>query len=60
VPPANLRIAELRVRRISVGSALALGAFIRAAKNLAANQSFDSLGEVAPFAELNDLFATRS
>lgn len=57
------RIADLGVRRISVGSALASvawGAFIRAAKNLASNQSFDSLAEAAPFAEVNDLFATRS
>lgn len=56
------RIAELGVRRISVGSALALvasGAFIRAARKLANDQSFDALAEAAPFGELNDLFTPR-
>ena len=57
------RIAELGVRRISVGSALASvawGAFIRAAKNMAENKSFDSLADAAPFAELNGLFSDRA
>ena len=57
------RIAELGVRRISVGSALASvawGAFIRAAKNMAENKSFDSLAEAAPFGELNSLFSDRA
>lgn len=56
------RIAELGVRRISVGSALSLvawGAFIRAARSLA-QQSFDALAEAEPFAELNNLFANRT
>jgi 2-methylisocitrate lyase-like PEP mutase family enzyme len=57
------RIAHLGVRRISVGSALASvawGAFIRAAREMATNQSFDSLAEAAPFPELNSLFANRT
>lgn len=57
------RIAELGVRRISVGSALALvawGEFTRAAREMAQNRSFDSLAEAASFAELNELFAERS
>ena len=56
------KIAELGVRRISVGSALATvawDAFIRAAQSLATNQSFDGLVEKSPFGELNDLFASR-
>jgi len=57
------RIADLGVRRISIGSALASvawGAFIRAARGLAIDHSFDSLAEAAPFSELNDLFAHRN
>jgi 2-methylisocitrate lyase-like PEP mutase family enzyme len=57
------KIADLGVRRISVGSALAAvawGAFIRAARNLATGPSFDSLAEAASFAELNELFAQHS
>jgi len=56
------QIADLGVRRISVGSALASvawGAFMRAASNMAKNDSFDSLSEAASFAELNQLFAVR-
>ncbi|MFL5542359.1 MAG: oxaloacetate decarboxylase, partial [Longimicrobiaceae bacterium] len=52
------RLAELGVRRVSVGSALARvawGAFMRAAQALAAG-SFDGLGDAASFAELNALF----
>jgi 2-methylisocitrate lyase-like PEP mutase family enzyme len=52
------RLADLGVRRVSVGSALARvawGAFMRAAQGLAAG-SFDGLGDAAPFAELNALF----
>jgi 2-methylisocitrate lyase-like PEP mutase family enzyme len=54
------RLEDLGVRRISVGSALARvawGAFLRAAKGLLAG-SFDALGDAAPFAELNELFAS--
>jgi 2-methylisocitrate lyase-like PEP mutase family enzyme len=56
------RIADLGVRRISVGSALAIvawDAFIRAAQSMATDQSFDCLTERARFAELNSLFAAR-
>jgi 2-methylisocitrate lyase-like PEP mutase family enzyme len=53
------QLADLGVRRVSVGSALALvawGAFIRAAKSIAATGSFDAFADAAPFSELNDLF----
>jgi 2-methylisocitrate lyase-like PEP mutase family enzyme len=55
------RIAELGVRRISVGSALARvawAAFMRAARGLFAG-SFDGLTDAATFRELDELF-TRS
>jgi 2-methylisocitrate lyase-like PEP mutase family enzyme len=64
-PSADLsvsRLADLGVRRISVGSALARaawGAFIRAARNLAEEGSFDGLEGAAPFGELNGLFGDR-
>jgi 2-methylisocitrate lyase-like PEP mutase family enzyme len=51
--------ADLGVRRISVGSGLALvawGAFIRVASDIQANGSFKLLGEGAKSAELNKLF----
>jgi 2-methylisocitrate lyase-like PEP mutase family enzyme len=54
------RLTDLGVRRISVGSALsavAWGAFIRAAREIAESGTFDSLSSAAPFAELNNLFA---
>jgi 2-methylisocitrate lyase-like PEP mutase family enzyme len=52
-------LADLGVRRISVGSALARvawGAFMRSAQDIMATGSFDSLGAGAPFSELNALF----
>jgi 2-methylisocitrate lyase-like PEP mutase family enzyme len=55
------RLADLGVRRVSVGSALARvawGAFLAAARSLAEEQSFDALTG-APFAELNALFEGR-
>jgi 2-methylisocitrate lyase-like PEP mutase family enzyme len=55
-------LAELGVRRISVGSALARtawAAFMRAAQRIAASGEFDDLAGAAPFAELNDLFGGR-
>lgn len=55
------RLADLGVRRISVGSALARvawGAFIRAAKDLEQG-SFEAFGEAATFKELNDIFDIR-
>jgi 2-methylisocitrate lyase-like PEP mutase family enzyme len=53
------RLADLGVRRISVGSALsrvAWGAFLRAARSLAIEGSFDGLAGAATFAELNQVF----
>jgi 2-methylisocitrate lyase-like PEP mutase family enzyme len=52
-------LADLGVRRISVGSALATvawGAFIRAAQSIRHTGNFDALRPAASFAELNDLF----
>lgn len=57
------RLADLGVRRISVGSALARvawGAFIRAAYSIRETGRFDSLADAASFAELNDLFLKRA
>ena len=53
-------LAELGVRRISVGSGLALaawGAFARAAREIADNGRFESLAGGMSFSELNQLFA---
>jgi 2-methylisocitrate lyase-like PEP mutase family enzyme len=53
-------LAELGVRRVSVGSGLARvawGAFIRAAKALADEGSFQGFDGAASFAELNAVFA---
>jgi 2-methylisocitrate lyase-like PEP mutase family enzyme len=64
-PDAGLdvaRLAELGVRRISVGSALARvawGAFARAARTLADIGSFDGLADAMPFSELEALFGPR-
>lgn len=52
-------LAGLGVRRISVGSGLALaawGAFLRAAQDIKTNGTFNLLANSAPFAELNELF----
>jgi 2-methylisocitrate lyase-like PEP mutase family enzyme len=65
-PDPNLTLAKLTdlgVRRISVGSALARvawGGFMRAAQDIATTGTFDSLGEGAAFAELNDVFKRTS
>lgn len=56
------RLAELGVRRISVGSALsrvAWGAFMRAARALR-DGSFDALADAATFRELDELFVSRA
>lgn len=56
------RLAELGVRRVSVGSALARvawGAFIEAAKSIKQTGSFDGLAGAVPFAHLNEVFTTR-
>ena len=52
-------VAAMGVRRISVGSSLARAAwtgFIRAAKTIAAEGSFEGFDGIVPFAELNDFF----
>jgi 2-methylisocitrate lyase-like PEP mutase family enzyme len=53
------RLADLGVRRVSVGSAFArtaLGAFLRAARELAKDGSFEGLAGASPFPELNASF----
>jgi 2-methylisocitrate lyase-like PEP mutase family enzyme len=53
------RLADLGVRRISVGSALACaawGGFMRASRGIAQSGSFETLSDGAPYAEINDLF----
>jgi 2-methylisocitrate lyase-like PEP mutase family enzyme len=57
------RLADLGVRRVSVGSALARvawGAFIRSARSIAATGTFDSFADAAPFGEINDVFWRRN
>lgn len=52
-------LANLGVRRVSVGSGLALaawGAFLRAAQEIQTTGTFNLLANNAPSAELNDLF----
>jgi 2-methylisocitrate lyase-like PEP mutase family enzyme len=60
VPGLTLaRLADLGVRRVSVGAALARvawGAFLRAARELAHSGSFDAFEGAIPFAELNGFF----
>jgi 2-methylisocitrate lyase-like PEP mutase family enzyme len=56
------RLADLGVRRISVGSALACvawGAFIRAARTIATTGEFDIFADAIPFAEINEVFSKR-
>jgi 2-methylisocitrate lyase-like PEP mutase family enzyme len=56
-------LADLGVRRISVGSSLACvawGAFIRSAQNIASTGTFDSFADAVPFSEINGVFAKRS
>ena len=56
------RLADLGVRRISVGSSLARvawGAFMRSARDIAETGTFDSFGDAASFAELNRVFEGR-
>jgi 2-methylisocitrate lyase-like PEP mutase family enzyme len=53
------QLADLGVRRISVGSGLALatwGAFLRAAKDIKTNGTFNLLANGAKTADLNELF----
>lgn len=54
------QLADLGVRRISVGSGLALaawGAFDRAAREMADGGTFAALAEAAPFSDLNKIFS---
>jgi 2-methylisocitrate lyase-like PEP mutase family enzyme len=55
-------LADLGVRRVSVGSALARvawGGFIRAARRLAESGSFDGFADAAPYPDLNRFFGDR-
>jgi len=57
------QLADLGVRRISVGSGLALaawGVFQRAAKDIKANGTFNLLANGAASADLNELFREKS
>ena len=57
------QLADLGVRRISVGSGLALaawGAFLRAAKDIKTNGTFNLLANGAVFADVNKLFREKS
>ena len=56
-------LADLGVRRISVGSGLALaawGAFLRAAHDIKTNGTFNLVANNAPSADLNELFQEKS
>jgi 2-methylisocitrate lyase-like PEP mutase family enzyme len=56
------RLAELGVRRVSLGAGLskvAWGAFMKAAREIAATGEFDALQDAASVAELNQIFAKR-
>jgi 2-methylisocitrate lyase-like PEP mutase family enzyme len=56
------RLADLGVRRVSVGSALARvawGAFLQAARSIAESGTFDGLAGAAPFSELDGVFRAR-
>ncbi|HYT49154.1 MAG TPA: isocitrate lyase/phosphoenolpyruvate mutase family protein [Pyrinomonadaceae bacterium] len=57
------RLADLGVRRISVGGALARaawGGFVRAAKEIKESGSFSAFSDATPFGELHGLFLKRS
>lgn len=57
------RLAELGVRRISVGSAfarVAWGAFMRAARSIAETGTFDALADAAPPSAFAELFGAQS
>lgn len=54
------RLAELGVRRVSLGAGLAKvawGAFMRASRKIAETGEFDALGDGASVAELNEVFS---
>jgi 2-methylisocitrate lyase-like PEP mutase family enzyme len=57
------QLADLGVRRISVGSGLALaawGAFVRAAQDIKTNGTFNLLANNAASGDLNQLFREKS
>jgi methylisocitrate lyase len=57
------QLADLGVRRISVGSGLVLaawGTFVRAAKDIKTNGTFNLLANGAASADLNELFQEQS
>ena len=57
------QLTDLGVRRISVGSSLALaawGVFLRAAKDIKTNGTFNLLANGAAFADLNELFREKT
>ena len=57
------QLADLGVRRISVGGALARaawGGFVKAAKEIQETGSFAAFADATPFSELNGLFRGRS
>ena len=57
------KLADLGVRRISVGSGIALaawGAFLRAAKEIITNGTFKLLADNAASADMNELFREKS
>lgn len=54
------QLADLGVRRVSVGAALARaawGGFMRASRRIIEDGSFDAFADAAPFGEINELFA---
>jgi 2-methylisocitrate lyase-like PEP mutase family enzyme len=56
------QLADLGVRRISIGGALARaawGGFIRAAKEIQAEGAFTAFAEATPFGELTEVFANK-
>lgn len=56
------QLADLGVRRVSVGSALAnvaWGAFMRSARSIVENGTFETFADAAPFAEVSALFSDR-
>ena len=57
------KLADLGVRRISVGGALARaawGSFLDAAREIASHGTFSALGRAVPFADLNRSFSKRT
>jgi 2-methylisocitrate lyase-like PEP mutase family enzyme len=59
VPLSLAELSKLGVKRISVGSALsraALGAFLRAAREMREHGTFTFAGDAANYQELNAMF----